>query len=382
MAVEPGARSTRVYVWITLALLAVTLIYLFKISHRMADFDVYYRAAVRARAAEPLYRAEDGHYQFKYLPAFAVVVVPIGAMPERTARAVWFAGSVALLVLLLRLTLAIVPDRRLTSGWLVGATVILLLKFYAHELELGQVNILMTTLVVAAAHQMRGRSESAAGLLVAAAIVVKPYAVLFLPYLVARRRLPSIVAACAGLVAALLLPAAFYGVEGNAELLRQWWTTVTETTAPNLLDMNNVSAMSVFTRMLGPGRTAEVLALMLVLVLLAAAALVFVRRRGLAYPEGLEVAVLLTMMPIISPQGWDYVFLLATAAVMYLVNYVDDLRGRMRTAVVAALLIIAFSLFDLMGRAAYRVFMEWSIITWCYLVVIAGLVTLRIRRLA
>jgi hypothetical protein len=377
-----GAHPARRRLWMALAILLIGIIYVVKISGRMPDFQVYQRAGARARNAEPLYRADDGHYQFKYLPAFAVAAVPLGAMPDPVARATWFACSVALLALLLRLSLGILPDRRIPARWLVAATVVLLLKFYAHELELGQVNILMAVLVVASAWQMQAGSEAAAGLLIAAAIVVKPYSVIFLPYLAARQRVASVAMAAGALAAVLLLPAAVYGFDGNVTLLREWWTTVSGTTAPNLLDFNNVSAMSVFTRTLGAGRLADVLALMLVAALLAAAAFVFLRRRGLAHPEGLEVALLLTMMPIISPQGWDYVFLLSTPAVMYLVNDLDALPRPMRTAVAAALLIVAFSLFDFMGRAAYRVFMSWSIITWCYLIVIAGLVALRVRRVA
>ena len=37
----------------------------------MADFEVYWTAANRALDAQPLYQPADGHYQFKYLPAFA-----------------------------------------------------------------------------------------------------------------------------------------------------------------------------------------------------------------------------------------------------------------------------------------------------------------------
>ena len=42
----------------------------------MVDFEVYRTAAARALDAEPLYRADDGHYQFKYLPAFALAMAP------------------------------------------------------------------------------------------------------------------------------------------------------------------------------------------------------------------------------------------------------------------------------------------------------------------
>ena len=170
----------------------VAVLYAKKIEQRMPDYEVYRRAAVRAAHAEPLYRPDDGHYQFKYLPAFAVATFPVGIGPERVVRACWFTATILLLVVLLRATVVALPEMRRSRAALIGATFVLLAKFYAHEIELGQVNILMTALVVLAVVQMRAGREVGAGLLVAAAVVVKPYAVLLVPYLAARRRLGSL----------------------------------------------------------------------------------------------------------------------------------------------------------------------------------------------
>ncbi len=287
-----------------------------------------------------------------------------------------------LLVVLLRTTVVALPEMRRSRAALIGATFVLLAKFYAHEIELGQVNILMTTLVVLAVVQIRANREIGAGLLIAAAVVVKPYAVLLVPYLAARRRVGSLVGMAIGLGAALMLPALLYGFAGNLQLLGEWWRTVTETTAPNLMDFNNVSAASVFARWLGPGPTAQALATAMVVALLAVAVAVFAMRGRVGVPEPLEVGLLLTLIPLISPQGWDYVFLLSTLAVMSLVNYSDQLPRYIRAPVIAALLIVAFSIFDLIGRPAYQLFMRLSMITICYLVIIGGLVALRARRVA
>jgi len=230
--------------------------------------------------------------------------------------------------------------------------------------------------------QMRAGREMSAGLLIAVAIVVKPYAVLLMPYLAARRRFGSLAGAAIGLAIALILPVVAYGFNGNLTLLGEWWRTVTETTAPNLMDFNNVSAASVFARWLGPGQTASLLAATLVLILLGLAAAVFLMRRRVAVPEPLEVGLLLTMMPLISPQGWDYVFLLSTLAVMLLVNYGRELPRPVRIATAIALCAIGFSIWDVIGRAAYQRFMHLSMITVCYLVVIGALVVLRHRRVA
>jgi hypothetical protein len=118
------------------------------------------------------------------------------------------------------------------------------------------------------------------------------------------------------------------------------------------------------------------------MTLLAVAAAAFSRRARVPIPEPLEAGMLLTMMPIVSPQGWDYVFLLSTPATMLLVNYRERLPGTMRALVTAALAVIAFSIYDLLGRAVYQGLMRLSVITIGYLIVIAGLATLRWRRVA
>ena len=52
----------------------------------LVDFAVPYTAAGRFVAHEPLYRPDDGHYQYKYLPAFAQLMVPFNGCPSRSQR--------------------------------------------------------------------------------------------------------------------------------------------------------------------------------------------------------------------------------------------------------------------------------------------------------
>jgi len=357
-------------------------IFVFKAADRMPDFEVYWKAGARAASAEPLYRAEDGHYVFKYLPAFAVLAIPIGLLPLGIAEATWFTTSVLLLVVLLAQAVRLLPERRKPVWILIPALIVALGKFYGHEIVLGQVNLLLAVVASGALLAMRSGREALAGGLVVLAIVIKPYAVIFLPWLVARSRSSSIVAALVGSTAVFAIPAALYGWNGNIVQHQAWWNMVTSTTAPNLFVADNVSLASAFARMLGAGEMASRLSLAFSALLLVSVAVVFLLRRGVSFPEGLEGGLLMTLMPLISPQGWDYVFLLSTPAAALLINYEDRLPGAMRALTLAALAVIGLSLFDVMGRAAYRAFMEASMITWLFLVVIAAIVVLRVRKIA
>jgi hypothetical protein len=161
-----------------------------------------------------------------------------------------------------------------------------------------------------------------------------------------------------------------------------WWQTVTESTAPNLLNADNVSLAAMFAKWLGVGGIAALAATVAGTLLLVVAAAVIALRRRVTAPEGLEAAMLLTLIPLLSPQGWDYVFLIATPAIVYLLNYDRDLPAALRAVTWGTLAVIGFSLYDVLGRAAYARFMALSIISVCYLVAIAGLAALRYRRVA
>jgi alpha-1,2-mannosyltransferase len=376
------ARSAKAGLLAGAVLAALAALFAFKAAAKMPDYEVYWRAGVRALAAEPLYREEDAHFRLKYLPAFAVLSIPAGLLPLTASKAVWFTVSVGLIPILISLSLAL-PRTRTRPPWLLaGLTFVLMAKFYGHELILGQVNVLFGVLIVAAVLAMMDGRKTACGLLFALAVVIKPYAVLFLPWLLAQREIRTLAWAGVGIAAALVLPVPIYGVQGTATLHWAWWQTVSESTAPNLLNADNVSLAAMFAKWLGVGPPAAIAATLSAVLLLANAAAVFLARRRVGGPAGLEAALLLTMIPLLSPQGWDYVFLIATPAVVYIVNYDGELPRALRAITWTALAVIAFSLYDIVGRAAYSRFMALSIISVCFLVVVWALTALRWRRIA
>jgi hypothetical protein len=363
-------------------LVAAALAFTLKVSDKMEDFEVYHRAAARALAGEPLYRPEDGHWLFKYLPAFALVISPLALVPEQAAKAIWFFASVASLVLLLRTSVALLPQRRKPAWLLVVATVGVMAKFYAHELELGQSNLFLATAATAALLAVQRARESFGGVLVSVAAICKPYAVIFYPWLLARRRAASVISAGVAMVAALLLPVARYGMGPAIALHVDWWHTVTTSIEPNLLNGDNISWLAMYSRWWQPGAAARWVTAGTALTMLGAVVYVMRRRRTVSSPELLEGGLLLTLIPLLSPQGWDYTLLGATPAVMCLVNYEDRLPPALRWSAITAMAVIALSIYDVMGRTLYAAFMNNSGITLACFVLIGALVVLRCRQIA
>lgn len=343
----------------------------------MRDFEVYWTAGQRAAAGESLYRTGDGHYQFKYLPAFAIAMSPIARLPLGPAKAVWFALSVTCLIGLVAFSVFAVPDPALYPGWVAALTTLAMAKFYAHELVLGQANLLFGALCVAALLALlRGRGLLA-GFTFGVASSIKPYAVVFVPYLLLTRQWSAAVAACVGLILVAVLPVPVFGFGETLRLFSEWWRTASQTSVPLLTNADSSSVFAMYAKWAGWGTAAAALSFGTVALLGCAFLWVLARRGTVISPEGLEVGLLLTLIPLCTPQGWDYVLLLSTPLVALLIARAPRMPRLDQWVTVTTLALVAFSLYDVLGRAAYTRFMALSIITVCYLVLVG--VTLRLR---
>jgi hypothetical protein len=326
-----------------LAILAVASLAMYAAvrAHRdLTDFEVYRTAATRAAAAEPLYRAGDGHYQFKYLPAFAVAARPLTWMRPEPAKLVWFALSFGMVLVFVRTLVVALPERRIPAVALGALTGLVTAKFFVRELALGQTNALLGLLLLPAVVGA-SRRPRLAGVLVGAAVFVKPYAILFLPWLAITQPIGAIVAAGGTLAAGLLLPATVYGWSGNLGLLRDWYHTVQDTTAPNLVHPDNVSLASMWAKWLGAGAPASALAVASGVALIAVICGVVLLRRRARRAGYLEGGLLMLAMPLLSPQGWDYMLLLGTPAVVAAIDRWRELPIAWRVVGVAIAIVFA-----------------------------------------
>jgi hypothetical protein len=92
--------------------------------------------------------------------------------------------------------------------------------------------------------------------------------------------------------------------------------------------------------------------------------------------------LLMLLVPILSPQGWDYVLLLATPAVLCLVDRWRLVTRPWQIVTGTAIFFMSFTIFDLMGRTLYRFMMDISVMTIAVLTLAVALVHLRWKGLA
>src|SRR5262245_59511723 len=101
----------RALVWLAAFVVLVPATYVaIRQTRDLTDFAVYRTAGARVLTAAPLYRSEDGHFVFKYLPAFAYAIVPFAVVSAEVAKALWFTLSAGWLALFVWGSIRALPD--------------------------------------------------------------------------------------------------------------------------------------------------------------------------------------------------------------------------------------------------------------------------------
>jgi len=359
---------------LALAVLVFVLLFVFVIEQDMRDFEVNYRAGERLLAGESLYQTSDGHYMFKYFPFSAILYLPLSFLPLPAAKALWYGLTVFCSLALFVVSKRLVWGRESAPWYLLAIPPVVLAKFFVVEIRLGQINALLTLVLL---FMVSARSEARAGALWGLATAMKPYGLIFLPYCIVRARFVALATGLTVLVAAFFLPSAFYGFERNVEVHREWYRTLSESTPSQLGSADNVSLAAFLTKWsLPPGLSAWLVFGLGILMLL-----ILRWGKGLPRANVLEVGTLLVLIPLVSPLGWDYQFLTSVLALTLLSRHWATFPPASRAVLGVNLFVIGFSIYDVIGRVAYQKFMAWSVLTACFLLVVGYLVFLRFNRL-
>jgi len=105
-------------------------------------------------------------------------------------------------------------------------------------------------------------------------------------------------------------------------------------------------------------------------------------RRRPTQPLYLEFGLLMLLVPLLSPQGWDYVLLLAAPALFLLFDRWPSVGVTWKAATALAVFLVSFTIFDVLGRTAYIRMMELSVVTLGGVLMAICLTHLRWRSLA
>ncbi len=379
MAVS-GSRLSFVLIGLILCTVAFTL----RVEKEMADFEVNYKAGQRLQNGETLYRTADGHWQFKYLPFSALLYLPLAFLPLSLAKACWFGLIVVASVSIFVLSSKLIDYKCDTLFSPVLVAVLVTGRFFLREIQLGQINALIAILLLVVTWLLV-RSESRSGPAAGGAIgglaaALKPYAVIVFPYFALRKRWSALAAGSAALSLAILSPALFYGWRGNLIVLGEWRSSLAASTPFLFSSQDNISLIG-FLMKRTHNQNLSLTIYTIILILLGGLVL-FLILKGRRVPRSsvLDGFLLLALIPLLSPLGWDYTFLSFAPAVMLICRHYGKYRPFWKGFLVTGLLVISLSLYDVMGHRLYAAFMSSSILTLHFLSLVGYLAYLRIKQ--
>jgi hypothetical protein len=402
MRISGLKRSDYLRIALYVVLIIVMLGY-FRNTHKrgMSDFRVVHRAATRVLHQENLYNFDDGHYLYKYSPSFAFIVSPIGLFPLSVAKIIWLVGICVCLFFVMRWSKLLIIGDRSPPPYLYLLTLLFTSKFWVREIWLGQTDFLMLVLIfLFIICQNRGK-EPWAGIFLSLSAIIKPTSLIFVPYLLYKKRFKTIGYLLIGGVVLLLLPSLVYGITGGFSLL-VGWKTIMSTSSPPLLTADvNQSLFAFFYRFLTVTPfnvnilnlnqhlvdflTYTTAVALFAFVLFLNTRLKLVSRDLVAFPESIEYSFLLIFMALLSPLGWFQNFSSSILAYMILLYYLLSSGSKDRLTLV--LMILSFILvdvinFETVGRKLNDLALYLSFITWGIFLVMVCLSKLRLSRIA
>ena len=277
------------------------------------DFNVYYRAGHRVLHGLAIYPPADSD-RFLYAPVFAILFAPLAAIPRHVAQFGFFAvNAFSLIELIIGAGVILFGRERRLPAALIVVPVLLSFRFIGNNIEHGQINLPTIALIVWAIIYAGESRDGWAGLMLAAAILIKPFAVLAALHLAIRRRFGALGWAVAAGIALIVVPIVIFGPHGWIDQTSAYLNAVASMTNRYRMMLTNQSAVSAAARLMSlrAGDGAEtspapaIAAMALEIVLVAAVSLwdaMSRERENLA--SRLALCGLFCLMPSIAPISW------------------------------------------------------------------------------
>jgi hypothetical protein len=253
---QQGAERTRQFAWLAIGIYLVAL-GIAAVLRTQADFNTYYRAGGRVLAAMPIYPDTDSE-RFLYAPIFAIGFAPLAAMPLKLAQLAFYLLNAWAFVELLRGAGVLLFGREHPlSAALIVIPVALCFRFIGNNIEHGQINLLTLPLLVWAIINAEEDRPWRAGLMLTAAILIKPFGVLVAGYLLVRARFGTLGCAAIWGIVLLLAPLVVFGPHGWSQQTVAYVRAVSSMTGRYRTMLTNQSAVSAVARLVEPVSSAD-----------------------------------------------------------------------------------------------------------------------------
>ena len=354
------------------------------------DFFVYYRTGHRVLHGLAIYPADETD-RFLYAPIFAIAFAPFALLPRHAAQGLWFVFNALGLVAFITGSVIVLFGRsRRLSAPLLAIPVLLSFRFIGNNIEHGQINLPVLALCTWAIVYAREDRPWLAGAMLAAAVLVKPFALLVAVYLTLRRKWTALGCALVAGVAMFVVPILVFGAAGLGEQTSAYLRTVASMTSQYRTMLTNQSAVAAAARLMvrlvdptqAEGTAPFRIGMAIEGILVGAVSLWTVLGAGgeesPSAGDRYAVAGFFCLMPGFAPISWKSYF--AALVVPYML-LTDELWAQRRlSAPTWALLVGSVLLNFLPGRRLNRIALYYSANFLSSLMVLAAVALVAIAR--
>ncbi len=378
---------------ILLIITILTVLFISKVSPHMVDYAVFHKAGERFISGEILYQPSDGHYQFKYMPFSAVYFILPSLFPLFWGKLIWF------IIVLLSVFGTFYYSYRFikadNQSWLfvLLPTILVTARFFVREIDLGQSNAVMIVLLILMINALLQNKENHAGIFLGIASTLKPYAIIFIPYLLLKKKWRAAGISMMFLIISFFAPVLRYGWDGNLSLLNEWKVSLSGSTPQLLTNPDNISFFGMYAKWFGIENLSMVSILAFCTIIIIGIFVLAAIIKPISFNKNdksqinvktksaliSECAILLILIPLITPQGWDNIFFSSTLGLIYLLSIRNSLQPILRSVLYIDLVIIAFTIYDILGRSLYSLFMHSSALTVCFVTIVGILLWSRFQ---
>jgi hypothetical protein len=381
------------YIWL-IPLILFSLISLFGdyINGRfdLVDFEVYFRTAERMLEGAEIYRIDsDGHFVYKYAPSAALYFLPFLPLGFAISKVLfWLVLTAALawgLSVLAHLIGAEKADK--TINITLFFSILAVVPHIHLEWHLGQVNMLLMVLFVASMKAYLENQQKTLGILLGASLFVKPFALIFLPYLLFKKRFSALAYTIVATLIIGFLPFVFYPSWPAFTGLYISWITelqIEMSSKQALFADANHTIFSVLARYTPFQYTLidNLYQKIYQLIILGIMGLAFLKymQLGKGKPKAAigELAMLTAWIPILAFTSQN-AFIYTLPLIVYLLFNFSELAAWAKALLVLGCFLIGINMHDIVGDKLYWALMQGSIYTFGSMMLMVVAFYLRIR---
>ncbi len=338
----------------------------------MFDFEVYYRTAQRIINSDEIYRiASDKYYVYKYAPSVGVFFIPFTILPLWLAKIIYWGGITFLLGFVSKKLYVEICNERIEkiefNQFAIFFALLTILIHVHSELTIGQVNILLLTLYVFLIFTIQKNKQIQSALLLAVSIIIKPFGLIFLPYLIIKKKYKTLLYFCGIILLLIALPLLFYPSFDTFVNLNKAWINELGIELANkqeLLASANHTIFSVLARhtpvsyVLTSSISQKIYQILIVVVI---GWLFFKLEKG-KQSLILEMSVLIILIPLFSATSKN-AFIFAMPLALYLISHFKDNSTVVKILTILGCIFIGGNLYEIYGHDISALLNDISIYT-------------------